>query len=246
MRILITNDDGIDAPGIRALAHVFNAKHDIVVVAPSEERSAASHGIISMRGLSYKKETHYDYEAFSVSGLPADCVKLAVLHLLDKKPDLVLSGINRGKNLGTDVMYSGTVSAAFEAIYMGVPSIALSASYLSSDDQYKECALFALNNLDKLLALKIPDSSALNINFPTKAKILGTKVTAIGRHLYNDKYFEHGDGGYILDGKSLPPERQDQGFDLDWYNKGYITISPIQNDRNDYKTLERIKKEWKD
>ncbi|MCL2555787.1 MAG: 5'/3'-nucleotidase SurE [Firmicutes bacterium] len=246
MRILITNDDGIGAPGIRALANIFKDRHDIIVVAPSEERSAASHGIISMRGLSYKREIQYDYEAYSVSGFPADCVKLAILHIMEeKKPDLVLSGINRGKNLGTDVMYSGTVSAAFEAIYMGVPGIAISASYNSNNTQYEEVAKFILNNLTKFLKLNLPKTNVLNINYPTKTKIIGSKVVQLGRHLYGDKYFKHGEG-YILDGKSLPPEKQDVGHDLYWYNQGYITLTPIQNDRNDYKTLERIKNEWKD
>jgi len=245
MKILITNDDGIDAPGIKALAKAFKNKHNIIVVAPDTERSAASHGVVSMRGISYKLEKQYDYLAYSATGLPADCVKLAVLHILDnKKPDLILSGINMGTNLSTDVIYSGTVSAAFEGIYMGIPSIAISASYKTTENKFDEAAQFVLQNLEKMLKLNLPITSALNINYPTHTeKVLGVKIAPLGRHLYDGGFTKHNDG-YILGGNPLPPEKQDKDTDAYWFYKGYVSLTPVQNDRNDYATLKRLGEEF--
>jgi len=243
LKILISNDDGINAVGIKALADVFCRHHDIVVIAPDSERSAASHGLISMRGISYKSVGGFDCPAYSCAGLPADCVKLGLLHILkDSPPDLVISGINNGTNLGCDVIYSGTVSAAFEGIYMGVKSIAISACFDSDFDQYKAAALFLLDNLDRLIGLNLPPTSALSINYPATKKVLGAKIAPLAFRRYNDKYnsFDH-DNGYRLEGYPLPLDKNQDGTDVFWFEKGFVTITPVQNDRNDHASIKRLK-----
>ena len=138
MRLLISNDDGIFAPGVRTLANTMNAAgHQVTVVCPDRERSATGHGITLHQPIRANLvEGVYDegITAWACSGTPADCVKLALWSLLDEKPDYVLSGINQGANLGTDVLYSGTVSAAMEGIMEGIPSIALSLTSFTLKD----------------------------------------------------------------------------------------------------------------
>jgi 5'-nucleotidase len=126
LRILVTNDDGIDAAGIGALVRAMGGKHDVVVAAPDTNRSASGHSITLGRSISVAAHTVFGAQGFRVGGTPVDAVKLALEQLLDNPPDLVLSGINHGSNLGRDVFYSGTVSAAMEAAFMGVPAVAIS------------------------------------------------------------------------------------------------------------------------
>src|SRR5690606_30813205 len=126
MLILLTNDDGILAPGIHALRQAFEPLAEVILVAPDRERSATGHGITMHKPLRVEQYTFGRSQGYAVSGTPADCVKLALEQLLPKQPDLVISGINRGANLGTDILYSGTVSGALEAIINGIPAMAVS------------------------------------------------------------------------------------------------------------------------
>lgn len=244
MRILVTNDDGIESAGIQILAKTLAKKHEIFFVAPDSERSACSQSLTSMYNVTYKEDSRFDFKAYSCSGTPADCVKLGLLHLMDTLPDLVVSGINNGTNLGTDVIYSGTVAAAFESIYMGVPAIAISTAYRAGDKKLVDVADFLANNLERLIALDLPKTSALNINYPAKDTVNGIKITPLGIHRYNDGFTPR-ENGYKLEGTPQPLPEDGRDCDIHWYGEGYITLTPVQNDRNDYFTLKWIKGDFK-
>jgi len=189
------------------------------------------------------KETKLDgsYASYSLNGTPADCVKYGILELFknDSKFDLVLSGINAGANLGTDVMYSGTVSAAFEGVYMGVKGIAVSCTkWDATVSEYDETAKFVRNNLDELVNM-IPEFGIININHPPKP--YGYKFAKIGINLYDDYYEADADGKYLR-GFPIPHNLNKGDSDVEWANKGYVTISPATMDRNDYRALERLNK----
>ncbi|MCL2675975.1 MAG: 5'/3'-nucleotidase SurE [Firmicutes bacterium] len=243
MRILVTNDDGIESVGIHVLAKALSQKHEVVLVAPDGERSACSQSLSSMYSVTYKEDSRFGFTAYSMSGTPADCVKLATLHLMRQPPDLVVSGINNGMNLGTDVIYSGTVAAAFEGLYMGVRSIAVSTGYHASEEKLEEVAAFVVDNLDKMLALDLPGTSALNINYPAKQPVKGVKITGLGDHRYFDGFVPHGEG-HRLTGTPQPLPEDGRDCDIHWFGEGYVTLTPVQNDRNDYVTLKRIKGEF--
>ncbi|MCA1991614.1 MAG: 5'/3'-nucleotidase SurE, partial [Coleofasciculus sp. S288] len=169
MKLLISNDDGIFALGIRTLANTLaEAGHDVTVVCPDRERSATGHGLTlhdPIRAEALTTIFHSAVKAWSCSGTPSDCVKLALGALIDGSPDLVLSGINHGSNLGTDILYSGTVSAAMEGVIEGIPSIALSlASYTSRE--FQTAALFAKALIARLSKQPLAEAMLLNVNVP--------------------------------------------------------------------------------
>jgi len=250
VRILITNDDGINACGIKALVMALSSLGNLYVIAPSGERSACGHGITIREPIKINK---YDFplalEAWSVEGTPADCVKLGITTLLKEKPDLVVSGINQGPNLGTDIFYSGTVSAAIEAILLGVPAIAISlASHTSQDFSVaqKTVKILSENMLKKELA---PDT-LLNVNVPALSlkNIKGFKVTKLGERKYINN-FEHkkigpnGTDYYLLTGQAVLPEKKEEDLDVIAVENGYISITPIHFDLTNYRIMEQIK-QW--
>lgn len=239
MIILFTNDDGYDSKGLHAVADLFKSEHDIAVVAPDVQKSAASHSItLKPNRLKYRKIDGYDYSVFAVGGSPVDCVKAAPI--LFKKPDLVVSGINNGENLGSDIWYSGTVSAASDAAHLGCRALALSLDNTNATDaDYKLCALFIKNNFDFLMSIQLPPKSLLNINFPN-GKPLGVKVTRMNTQMtFVDEY-------EVLDENTINPiGRRDysalhEDNDEYWCKRGYITITPLLPDRTDYSTLKLI------
>lgn len=242
MRILTVNDDGIDAVGLRVLTETLAARHDVVTVAPESERSAFSHSISIHSDI---RVTALDgsNRAYSISGTPADCVKLGVLHLFrDNPPELVVSGINNGSNLGSDVMYSGTVSAALEAAYLGIRGIAVSLSdWNRPEEYYVRAARLVADRLDTLLALGLPVSTILNINYPCAAPFKGLAAARIGLNVYDDVYVEGGE--YVrIQGHPVPHDGNEPDCDVELIKAGYATVSPISIDRNDYKSLARMKR----
>lgn len=243
MKILITNDDGINAIGINVLAKTFCRDNAVIMVAPQSERSACSHSLSIHHDISYRKQEGYSFPAYAISGTPADCVKLGVLHLLKQKPDLVLSGINNGSNLGSDIMYSGTVSAAFEAAYLGIPAIAVSLSKWNCEPcEYERAAAFLLEALPRLRSAKLPAHTVLNVNYPAFVPCKGVKFTKVGLNLYDDVFVESENGGSVrLQGAPIEHTKNEADCDVEWCRKGYVTISPVQIDRNDYTTLETLK-----
>ncbi|NJK29680.1 MAG: 5'/3'-nucleotidase SurE [Acaryochloris sp. SU_5_25] len=190
MKLLIGNDDGIFAPGVRALANTLAADHDVTVVCPDRERSATGHGLTIHQPIRAEKVTSLfkeNVEAWACSGTPSDCIKLALGALLDSPPDFVLSGINQGPNLGTDVLYSGTVSAAMEGVIEGITSIAISIASFT-DQQFQPAAHFAQKFLNHLIIHPLPQPMLLNVNVPALPvdQIRGVAITRQGIRRYHD------------------------------------------------------------
>lgn len=191
VQILVTNDDGIFSDGLVAVARELSRNFDVVVVAPDRERSATGHAITVLRPLRVEKASLPDLsiEAWTVDGTPSDCVKLAIEALLPQKPDIVISGINRGPNLGTDVLYSGTVSAAVEATLAGIPSAAISVTAFENPI-YEAAAAFTVRLVEKIKGNGLPPLTVLNVNVPSldMDEIVGVAITRLGARKYTDVF----------------------------------------------------------
>ncbi|MEB3197532.1 MAG: 5'/3'-nucleotidase SurE [Candidatus Sericytochromatia bacterium] len=236
MRILVCNDDGIRAPGIGALAAALAEAHEVYVVAPDRERSATGHSLTLHRPLRAEPgpELGRARQTWAVSGTPSDCVKLALGALLPERPDLVCSGINRGPNLGTDVLYSGTVSAALEGVINGVPALAFSLASFS-DQGYEQGAAFARSLVDQLTNRSLPPKFLLNVNFPAlqPQPYQGVRITRLGVRKYQDS-FEHrtdprGRTFYWLTGEA-GEEGEAGDSDVMAVRDNFVSITPIQYD----------------
>ncbi|MEN9204602.1 MAG: 5'/3'-nucleotidase SurE [Thermostichales cyanobacterium DRC_bins_46] len=244
MNILLSNDDGILAPGIRCLAAALAQHHQVTVVAPDRERSATGHALTLHKPL--RVEAVGDpypagVAAWACSGTPADCVKFGLDALLKTTPpDWVIAGINRGANLGTDVLYSGTVSAAMEGLLEGIPSLAISlASYSAKEVQdFQGAADFALSLLTKLGIPSVP--TLLNVNVPAGAKIRGCVVVPLGVRKYVDIYEQRSDPRgkdyYWLAGEVIT-DGVDPDTDLHAIQQDWITITPLQFNLTDWEQL---------
>jgi len=251
MRILVSNDDGIWAPGIRALVEALSPLGEIFVVAPDRERSATGHGITVHWPLKVNKVDFgvQGVKAWEVEGTPADCVKLGIEVLTgDKRPDVVVSGINKGPNLGTDVLYSGTVSAAIEAIINEVPGIAVSlASYHEYD--FSVTGKIAALMVEKLLENGISEDTILNVNVPALAieKIKGIKVTRLGQRRYQNAFHERRDPRgrvyYWIGGEPIDLDAS-QDTDIWAIDSGYVSVTPVHFDLTNYKIMQEVDN-WK-
>ncbi|MGE5583602.1 MAG: 5'/3'-nucleotidase SurE [Bacillota bacterium] len=242
LSILLTNDDGFHADGLQTLYHCLKESASVTVVAPDRERSAVGHGITvhhPLRAISVLLDncTHW-----MIDGTPSDCVKLAIERLMPgKSPDLIISGINRGPNLGFDVLYSGTVSAAIEGTLYKIPSIALSLAGFSKLD-FTPAALFVRENLWQLKELAT--QATLNLNFPvtdTLAGFQGVRLTRLGIRIYQNVFEERkdprGQTYYWMGGEPAAFE-QEQNSDIKAVDEGYISITPLNIDLTDNSFLE--------
>lgn len=183
MKILVTNDDGIAAEGLEALAGALSARHEVWIIAPDHERSGASHSVNLHEPCRLYKISDRSY---SCSGTPADCVMFAKLGILSFEPDVVVSGINRGPNLGTDIVYSGTCAAARQAALFGLPGIAVSCATREGPFLYKAAASFVATNLERLMA-HCSDSIFMNVNAPSEDRDISEGIwTGISRRQYHD------------------------------------------------------------
>lgn len=240
MNVLLANDDGIASEGLKALADALSEKHRVIVVAPNGNRSAFSHSLTISRSLIFKKEEISDkYDAYSVDGTPADCVKFAIHYFSDVKFDIVCSGINMGNNLGSDIQYSGTVAAATEANFFGIKSIAFSNTSRKNYN-FKENIEVINRIFDKLTAIASPKYT-LNVNMPNY-KPAGIKFAPIGIQQYSDNYVKNEDGSYMLVGEPAEVD-QDKNCDVELARAGFVTVTPVLYDRTDYaaiKTFEEI------
>lgn len=243
MRILVTNDDGIDAPGLRVLAAALRPLGEVVVVAPERERSAVSHAITMYDPLRAWRADFDGCIAWAVSGMPADCVLLAVRELLAAPPDVVASGINRGANLGEDVWYSGTVSAAMEGAVVGVPSIAVSTAAMGPTDHwdYRAAAEWA-QRLVPLAAERLAPGTILNVNVPNlpPEQIAGARLCRQGRRAYGGAYDKRQDprgGTYYWLGSDLPRDEPADGTDVTALYARQVAITPVSLDLTDYRAL---------
>ncbi|MGI5822998.1 MAG: 5'/3'-nucleotidase SurE [Dethiobacteria bacterium] len=257
MIILLTNDDGIFAEGIQVLGETLsqNKNVDLYIVAPDHERSATGHAITMHRPLR-AEEVKFPHnpvlKGWSVNGTPSDCVKLAVEYLLPQKPDLVISGINQGENLGTDVLYSGTVSAALEAMILGIPALAVSLATQKNPD-FRFTANFLRCFLNVLGSHHLPEKTLLNINVPGKnhRDIAGIAITRLGLRLYRNAFEKRvdprGKDYYWLAGSAVDevsPEEKDT--DIAAVNNAYISVTPLHFDLTNYPLIEKLQEiKWR-
>jgi 5'-nucleotidase len=243
MRILVTNDDGIRAPGIAALAGAMAGFGDITVCAPESEQSAVGRALTMNRPLRLEKAEIPTLECpcFSVDGTPTDCVKLAIDKVFHAKPDMVVSGINRGANLGTDVLFSGTVSAAMEGAMQGIPSIAVSLGWGDNWD-FIEAARWARPAIGIAMKLSMPFGRMININVP-QGKPKGIRVANLGILDYGENYIERDDPRgrkyYWLAGDKSPAHEGAES-DIAWLEKGYLTVTPLKFDLTDHSMIENL------
>ncbi|MCH9647879.1 MAG: 5'/3'-nucleotidase SurE [Deltaproteobacteria bacterium] len=235
-RILVTNDDGIFSEGIKLLAEELGKIADVTVVAPDREQSASGHSLTLHRPLRLRKIREHWY---SVDGTPTDCVNLAVLGLLkEEKPDLVVSGINFGLNLGDDVTYSGTVSAAFEGSLFNIPSVAFSLE-VAEGFSFARAAEFARSFMDTVLAEPLPSDLILNVNLPA-GDIQGVHFTRLGHRVYDQSLVEkvdpRGRKYYWIAGE--PVWTPEEGTDHAAVSTGFASVTPLHLDLTDYRGLD--------
>ncbi len=249
MRILVTNDDGIFAEGIYRLAKCMQNNGEVLVIAPDSERSASGHAITMRSPLIAKKVKFFDteIEAYSINGTPADCVKMGVEALFKtKRPDIVISGINDEPNLGTDVIYSGTVSAAVESAIMGIPSIAVSMGNYKAN-QFDDAAQFTSSLLKTIMENNKLQNIVVNVNYPDKPKdeIKGVKITTLGVRKYDNAFIERkdpwGNVYYWMSGTVREME-QDPDSDIMAINEDYISVTPMHFDLTNFEHFEELKK----
>lgn len=235
MKILVTNDDGILSPGLFALKQAMDACGEVAVIAPDKNRSAIGRGITIGESLNVDEITFSDGSTgYSVDGTPVDCVRLASLGFLDWQPDIVVSGINLGPNLGDDITYSGTVAAAFEGIMLGIPAIAVSIER-AEEYQFGPVARFTAGMVGKIVENHLPGTILLNINAPNLplAGLKGAEVTRLGKRIYRDQLVEEtgGDGSpgrkrYHIYGDD-PSYHEEEGTDFHALNEKKISVTPI-------------------
>lgn len=240
MKILVSNDDGVQAHGISILAQALQSLGKVVVVAPDRNRSGASNSLTLDNPLRVRE---LDNGFYSVEGTPTDCVHLAITGLLSFKPDLVISGINAGANLGDDVFYSGTVAAAMEGRFLGIPSMAISLA--GSHEHYQTAAMAAKNIAAFLLENPLPENTMLNINVPdvTIDELQGFEITRMGtRHRAEKMIAELDPRGNPIYWVGLPGPEQDAGPGTDFHaiNSHKISITPLQLDLTHYQVFDKL------
>lgn len=236
MRVLISNDDGVHSAGLRALAEKLCVEHEVYVIAPDRERSAAGHSLTLHKPLRVE-EVDIGVKvakAWETTGTPGDCVKIGISCILEHKPDIIISGINYGPNLGADILYSGTVSAALEGAVLGYPSIAVSlfgsGSFVYSDFLYT--ADFISRFMHNIAQINFPKKTILNINVPAvdAEEITGIQITRQGTRMYTDSYEKRvdprGKTYYWLAGEFIRTE-EEQGTDIMAIRNNKISITPV-------------------
>ncbi|HEX6085182.1 MAG TPA: 5'/3'-nucleotidase SurE [Thermoanaerobaculia bacterium] len=239
-RILVTNDDGIYSEGLRKLADACRAHGDVIIVAPDREQSAASHALTLNRPL---RLLQIEEDEWIVDGTPSDCVNLAILKLMkDQRPDLIVSGINFGPNLGDDVTYSGTISAAFEGALLNIPSIAFSA-LVGEHFSFDRCAEVA-GELTRIALTEHKDPRViLNVNFPN-GEFKGVRIVTLGQRVYTEGVIERKDPrgkSYYWIGGWEPVWHPGEDTDFDAVQKGYVSITPLHLDLTDHRSIPRLK-----
>jgi 5'/3'-nucleotidase len=243
MLILVTNDDGIHAPGIDALAVALAGVGEVAVVAPDRERSAVGHALTLHHPL---RATELAPNRFAVDGTPTDCVNLGIHTLLPCRPDIVVSGINRGSNLGDDITYSGTVSAAMEATLMGIPAFAVSLVTPGRGEHYDAAAAFAARLAGIVLDRGLPPDTFLNVNVPDRPEpeLLPPRITTQGKRRYEgvivDKIDPRGRNYYWI-GSSVPEFLDLEGSDYHAITRGHISITPLHLDLTNHASLDVLR-----
>lgn len=244
MKILITNDDGIHADGLMAIKAALDKLGQVFVVAPDRPRSACGHSITLHKPLRADKVTLSDGDfGYACSGTPSDCVSIALLGLIEEPIDLVVSGINHGPNMGWDLTYSGTVSAAMEGAIMGVQSFAISVASKKPVVDYTTTAEFGARMARLLVSNKLPENTLLNVNVPAD-EIKGVQVTKQGKRRYAAVIERRDDPGgrpYYWFGGNDPIDYLDEGTDVKAVAEGFVSVTPVHLDLTDYSALDRVK-----
>lgn len=244
--ILLTNDDGIQAPGLKVLAEHLSALGEVHTVAPEKEQSAVGHSVTLRHPLRIEEIAP---RVTAVEGTPTDCVLLAYYRILPERPAMIFSGINFGMNLGDDITYSGTVSAALEATLLGIPAVAASIGREGKVVHYDVAAKFTAKVGRRILREGLPKDTLLNINVPNLPanRIKGVAITRQGRRSYDDVIIEKTDPRgrpYFWIGNGEPRWDEASGTDIEAIRAGKISVSPIHLDLTNHRAIERIRN-WK-
>lgn len=250
--ILVTNDDGIYSQGIKALARALREAGDVYIIAPETEQSAVAHALTLHRPLRFEK---INRNTFSINGTPTDCVIIGVTKLLPKRPDIIVSGINNGGNLGDDVTYSGTVAAAIEGTLLGIPSIAISLLRDGLNEGYRKrstglskAAEFSKRLVRIALKRGLPPDTLLNVNVPATEKIKGVRFTRQGRKTYDNSIQELSDPRgrkYYWIGGGIPSWEIGKDTDFEAIRNGYISVTPVHLDMTNHRALRCMKENWR-
>ncbi len=247
--ILVTNDDGVHSEGLFALRQAMQRIGRTVVVAPDREKSAVSHALTMHRPLKVERLRE---DVYAVNGTPTDCVVIALEKVLKERPSVLVSGINRGANLGDDVGYSGTVSAAMEGTLFGVPSVAISQFYDDSRQiDFGPAAWFAEVIVRKVLEKGLPPDTLLNVNVPALGlnEIKGIRFTRQGKRTYENAIHETRDPWGRLHywiGGGTPSWDDREDTDIVAVHRGYVSITPLHLDMTNYEALRQLSKDWRD
>lgn len=237
--ILISNDDGVRAPGIYALKEHLERKYRVVIVAPEEEMSASSHAVTLKKPLFINR---LEKDVYSVSGTPADCIIVALFYILQEKPAFILSGINLGQNLGEDVFYSGTVAAAREGALYGITSAAFSIVAEREEEKiYFESAAEIAEYVVSSILPRIKPGSLLNVNVPNlpAESLKGMRATTLSTRRYVDVVNEE-DGFVVIGGR--PIWRMEEGTDIVAVKEGFVSITPLLKDLTSYEEKEGLQR----
>ncbi len=239
--ILVTNDDSLYAKGIRELVKVAQLFAEVVVVAPDKPQSGMGHAITINHPLRLDKiDLFNEIPAFACSGTPVDCVKLGIIEVLERKPDLILSGINHGSNAATNVLYSGTMSAAVEGAMEGIPSIGFSYADYDADADFSSAIEIAKKLIPKILENGLPIGVCLNVNIPKVAEIKGIKVCSQAHAFWEDRFEKRQDQfgrDYFWLTGNFKEHNYSSDSDLHFLEEGYATIVPTQFDLTAKNTL---------
>jgi 5'-nucleotidase len=249
VNILLTNDDGIHAPGLAALERQLRQLGDVTVVAPAHEQSGVSHSITFLNPLICHKVYDGDrLRGWAVEGSPADCVKIGLFEFCRDKPDLIVSGINGGLNAGINILYSGTVAAAIEGAFFGITSVAVSLEF-DEHAQFDKAAGWARQLIQQILDRKVASAQLYNLNIPTAA-LNGApqaKVVPMGIQRYGEHFLRRTDPrgrDYYWATNDPPPQPGDLETDLTALQKGFVTLTPLQYDMTKHQAL-RDMEDWK-
>jgi len=247
--ILVTNDDGVNSPGLTSLFNAMKELGDAYIVAPDRERSAVSHSLTMHRPLKVEELREHVY---CINGTPTDCVAIGINKILLERPALVVSGINKGANLGDDITYSGTVSAAIESTLMGIPSFAVSLDIKKQSKSplhFDTASRIAIEIGRYILEKSLPDDTLLNVNVPNVKinNIKGAKFSRQGKRIYDNSIQETFDPNgekYYWIGGGQPYWEHGEDTDIQAIQNGYISITPIHLDLTNYEALKFLNERW--
>jgi 5'-nucleotidase len=244
LKILVTNDDGIQSEGLLILSRALEKIAEVWVVAPDREKSGVSHSLTMGRPLRAKRMKALGPRYFAVNGTPTDCVLLGAHKILPGKPDLIVSGINKGENLGDDITYSGTVSAAIEGTILGIPSFAVSLVGRKKFN-FTHAANFSVRLARNLLRHGLPKNTLLNVNVPGNKKPRSKKITRMGKRIYGDSVQEKVDAWgkkYYIIGGNDPGYADTENSDFQAIARNSISITPLHLDWTNYASFETLLK----